>query len=356
MIKLLQDMNPIQMWEVPCLGGKFSEKQLNSMDAGIWEYIAVEMKDNPRFLNAFKHNIVVNDNSEFDYPDVVDVDAPISDVISHDGEKTYLTSLPADGNLVKPLNVSNVVADLKLSRYYKYDSIIPSSIPDQNTNLRPEEIKRFKSMGIKLENDTYDDINDVIDAYKSLYFPSLKSNNYYSIDGYYIPETELHKHIVFLVCSCVLDAHVIFAYLPELSNFISLISRSKYLSTAVLIEIGWLLDWKFVRPELYNKRIVETQITRVDKKIALYMGFEVDVMKDYQVQIDKLIIEYLERKNELLEQITQREFIAQKTNVGLSNVKSFEDEYAQMMYDDDYMDGEDAVDVIQNRKKNLGMV
>lgn len=361
-------MKPIKLWEVPCLGGKFTEKQLEPMDAGVWEYIAIEMKDNQEFLDAFQHMIVVkfdptkssNSNLNPDKPvNVVNVDAPIKSLISHEDEKQYPEKLPEGGNLVSFVTKEKNVFPFQSSRYYKYDKIIPNDVPCLSTKFTYREIEQFKTLGIQLENITYDSIENILEHYKSKYFPLLQKNNYYVINERYVPETELHNHIVFLVCSKTLQDHVLLAYLPELFRFKSVVSRSKYLTTDVILEIGWMLDWKYVSEELYTKSIVEQYIDRINKKYALYMEIETPAVNVYHTHIDKLIIEYLEKKNELLEQMIQREFILQKTNVGLSNVQTFEDEYNSMMFDDDYNpleEGEnDIVDVITRRKKNMGL-
>lgn len=348
-------MRTTQIWNIPCLGMELDTAQLESMDAGIWEYILNEMKDDVEFMNTFSHKAPIEPVPKNKHLNVVDFNAPIPEVVSNEGEIRYPTQIPENSVLV-PLTYNSTKVDYTTSKFYKYDSIIPNDVPQGNGMFSDSEMQILAFVDLPNNCMDYENVNKILDAYENLHKSQLDDNRVYLIDGVYVSETNLTRFIPFLIGSRNLDRHVLLAYVKELYRFRSVASFSKYITEEVMFEIGWMMDWNNVSHSIYTEKIVQQFSGRINKKIGLYINPTSDLV--FKSKIDDIIVEYLESKNALLEDVAQREFIMKKTNVGLANMANYEDEYTNMMFDDNSDDEaprNDSFDLLQVRKAQLGV-
>jgi len=205
--------------------------------------------------------------------------------------------------------------------------------------------------------------------------------NLWKVDTYWIPENDLKRDISILIKQNYVPLEMIEYYLPHV-NF-HFISNSQFLSEEFILKYGARLYWAHVRTELYTPAIIKKYINRVNLKevilredlneimrpsLIISSGAQIGkhyttIIKEFMAECDVMIFDYLEKRDELLQQTLLEKEVSNRTR-GYVNPEgkfggesfSYNEEYAkQLMGGDSDEEGEDFITVITNRKKAMGV-
>jgi len=185
-------------------------------------------------------------------------------------------------------------------------------------------------------------------------------NQVWPLDRLWYPEDKIQERIIFMMMNGIVPLRLVRRFAGEVFKGRQMISRSKYLTPDIIMFLGDCLDWTLVKPEFYTPEIIRKYIERVNLKFVL-IHKDFDQVKDlpevikFKSEIDDLIVEYLEKKVEMIDNIAKKEFNNQRKNnphegaCAVPREVDMHEEMLKELMDDDGEEGEDGIDVLRSR-------
>lgn len=231
--------------------------------------------------------------------------------------------LPADA-IKHPVQTVRLVDNWNVETpIWRYRDILPNTtlVQEQqvfvgSTRNKSEIVQTF----ISLPGRSIELVNQVLARIPAPEKP-LNPHAYFLIDGHWIAETNLHKHIRYLFDQNIVPLYILQNYKVEICENVQYISKSPYLTPEFIMYFGEILEWKSIDPRLYTPDIVINYPMKVFTKYVFLMKeyptmfAELPIEKEFKKAYDEMITtinQFISQKESLVDKMARAAFVTPK--------------------------------------------